>query len=224
MANSGNFEAFQGTIKGPHQGLPFLSAGSSLAEATTAMILVHGRGASAESILELAPLIGRADMVALAPQAAGGTWYPHSFLAPVQMNEPGLTSGLETVRNLVDMAEEAGIPAEKIVLAGFSQGACLASEFVARNARRYGALVVFSGGVIGPPGTPRNYPGDLSGMPVFIGCSDVDFHIPLGRVRETAQVFRQLGGIVTERIYPSLGHTINQDEIDLAREIVARIA
>jgi predicted esterase len=184
------------------------------------MILVHGRGASAENIMDLADLLPHPGMAYLAPQAANDTWYPYSFMNPMEQNEPYLSSALARLESLVAEVEAAGIPAEKIVLAGFSQGACLASEFAARNARRYGGLLLFSGGLIGPPGTARSYDGSLDGTPVFIGCSDVDFHIPLERVRETTAVLTELGAAVTEKIYPGMDHTIIQDEIDHARHLL----
>jgi predicted esterase len=205
---------------GPHQGQAVYTKGKPLAEAKAAMILVHGRGASASNILELADELFHPEMAYLAPQAAGSTWYPYSFLSPMSQNEPGLSSGLQVIGDLLAHVEQAGIPAERIVIAGFSQGACLSSEFVARHARRYGGLLAFSGGVIGPPGTPRNYPGSLDNTPIFLGCSDVDFHIPAERVQETADVFRQLGAAVTMKLYPQLGHTIIQDEIEQARKVL----
>ena len=211
-------------LNGPHQGQELLTAGKPLDEAQSAMILIHGRGASAYDILELGYFLAPADMVQLAPQAANSTWYPYSFLSPIEQNEPDLSSALQVVTDLVAQVKEAGIPAQKIIIGGFSQGACLASEFVARNARRYGGLLIFSGGLIGPPGTPRNYEGSLAGTPIFVGCSDVDFHIPLQRVEETAAVLAGLGGAVTKKIYPNMGHTIIQDEIDQARDIVAGVA
>lgn len=197
-----------------------LSRGRSLEDAAAAMILVHGRGATAEGILELSGLLDHPDFVYLAPQAGGGSWYPHSFLAPIQHNEPGLSSGLQTIDELVDSATAHGISAERIIIGGFSQGACLASEYVARKPRRYGGLLVFSGGLIGPPGTDRDYPGSLDGTPVFIGCSDPDPHVPVERVEETSAVLEAMGGAVVTRIYPHMGHTIIQDEIDHARRIV----
>jgi predicted esterase len=210
------------SIQGPHQGQPVLAAGKPLGEADAAMILIHGRGASAYDIIGLgAQLAGDGRFALLAPQAANNTWYPHTFLAPIASNEPYLTSALQAVADLVDHVESAGIAAEKIFLAGFSQGACLACEFVARNARRYGGLLAFSGGVIGPPGTPRDYPGSLDGMPVFIGCSDIDPHIPLARVHETAETFTTLGARVHEKIYPGMGHMIIRDELDQARKLLA---
>lgn len=206
-----------------HQGQPVATAGLPLSAAKTAMILVHGRGATAESILELAELLPHPSMAYLAPQAAGNTWYPYSFLNPISQNEPYLSSALQTLAELVNTIVEGGIPAERIVLGGFSQGACLAAEFTARHARRYGGLLLFSGGVIGPPGTPRDYPGSLDGTPVFLGCSDIDFHIPLARVQETADLFRAMGGQVTAKIYPGMGHTIIQDELDEAMPVLAKV-
>jgi predicted esterase len=207
----------------PHENQPILRAGRPLAEAQAALILVHGRGATAASILELADYLPHPAMAYLAPQAAGNTWYPYSFLMPMEQNEPHLSSALARLASLLGDVERAGIPAERVVLAGFSQGACLASEFVARHAQRYGGLLVFSGGLIGPPGTPRAYEGTLAGTPVFLGCSDVDPHIPLARVNETAEVLARLGAAVDKRIYPRFGHTINQDEIDAAAALVATV-
>ena len=210
-------------VNGPHQGQPLLQQGKPLHEAQAAMILVHGRGATAQSILELAAVLPHPEMAYLAPQAAGNTWYPYSFLAPMPQNQPGLDSGLQAVAEAVAKVEAAGVPAEKIIIGGFSQGACLASEFVARNAKRYGGLLVFSGGLIGPPGTPRDYAGSLDGTPVFIGCSDVDFHIPVERVEETAVTLHNLGASVNKKIYPNMGHTIIQDEIDQAQKIINKL-
>jgi len=197
-----------------------LTGGRPLLEAQAAMILIHGRGASAYDIMELGTLLGGEQFALLAPQAANNTWYPYSFLAPLDSNEPYLSSALQTVADLVEQVEETGILAANIILAGFSQGACLVSEFAARNVRRYGGLLIFSGGLIGPPGTPRDYPGSFDGTPVFIGCSDVDPHIPLARVHETTEVFTALGAQVNEKIYPGMAHTIIQDEIDQAEKII----
>lgn len=207
----------------PHQAQPVSTAGQPLHQASAAMILVHGRGAAAADILELADYLPHPEMVYLAPQAQGNTWYPYSFLYPMEQNEPGLSSGLQRLAELVAEVEAAGIPTHRIILAGFSQGACLASEFMARNARRYGGLLAFSGGLIGPPGTARNYAGSLEGTPVFLGCSDVDFHIPKERVQETAELFTRLGADVTMRLYPGMAHTIIQDEIDAANKIVTSL-
>jgi glyoxalase family protein len=213
----------QRVVEFPHQGEQVHTVGKPLAEAATAVILVHGRGATAVSILELAELLGENDAAYLAPQAANNTWYPYSFLTPLEQNEPGLSSGLQAIADVLAQIESAGIPAEKVVIGGFSQGACLASEFVARNAQKYGGLLVFSGGLIGPPGTPRDYSGSLKGTPVFLGCSDTDFHIPEERVHESAAVFAALGAEVTKRIYPNMGHTIIQDEIEQARHIIQKV-
>ena len=211
------------TDQDPHAGAPIYTLGLSLEQARAAMILLHGRGASAQGILDLALDLLHPDFAYLAPQAAGYTWYPYSFLTPLEQNEPALSSALELVGRLVRQVESAGITPERIVLAGFSQGACLVSEFAARNARRYGGLLVFSGGVIGPPGTPRNYPGSLDGTPIFLGCSDVDPHIPVERVEETAEVFTRLGARVDKAIYPGMGHTILQDEIEQSNRILEQV-
>ena len=200
-------------MKGPHQGQRVATAGTPLAQAKGAVVMVHGRGASAESILTLAPALDRPDFAYLAPSAAGGTWYPNGFMAPIPSNEPGISSGMQAIADVLAQVEAAGIPAERTVLLGFSQGACLSLEFAARNARRYGGVATLSGGLIGPEGTPRDYAGSLDGTPVFLGCSDVDFHIPAARVEQSAQVIARLGGDVTMRLYPGMGHTVNDDEI-----------
>lgn len=196
-------------------------AGAPLAKARGAMILLHGRGATAESILDLADFIPHPGLAYLAPQAADYAWYPYSFLEPLSRNEPYLSSALATVERLVAEIEAAGIPAERIVLAGFSQGACLAAEYAARHAQRFGGLLIFSGGLIGPDGTPRDYPGSLDGTPALLGCSDADPYIPVGRVRQTATLFERMGAAVDLRIYPRMGHTINDDEIKAATDLVA---
>jgi predicted esterase len=197
-----------------------LTAGRELAEARFGAILVHGRGGSAEGMLELAGALASEGAAWIAPQADGGQWYPNSFLAPIESNEPWLSASLALVGRLMARCGDAGLPPERIALVGFSQGACLASEFAARNARRYGGLVVLSGGLIGPPGTPRDYAGSLDGTPVLLGCSDVDPHIPVARVQETARVLGAMGGEVDERIYPGMGHTVVDDEIAAARRIL----
>jgi len=160
------------------------------------------------------------DIACLAPQAAGSTWYPYSFLAPIADNEPYLTSALGVVARLVEDLEAQGVASDRIAILGFSQGACLTLEFAARHARRYRAVLGLSGGVIGPPGTPRTYRGSLAGTPVFLGCSDIDPHIPLERVHESAAVFRALHAEVDERIYPRMGHTINEDELDAVNALL----
>ncbi len=206
---------------GPHQSQPILTAGEPLEKARAAMIMAHGRGATAESILELAADFKQPGFIYLAPQAAGNSWYPNSFLAPIASNEPGLSSGLAVIADLLERLAHAGITPEQTILLGFSQGACLSLEYAARNARHYGGLVGLSGGLIGPDNTPRDYPGSLEGTPVFLGCSDVDFHIPKERVLLTAQVLQDLGGNVTTRLYPQMGHTVNRDEIRFVQGMMA---
>jgi predicted esterase len=164
-------------------------------------------------MLDLAKEFRADDIAYLAPQAAGSTWYPHSFLSPIALNEPGLSSALKVLQELVATLEQQEIPAARIAMLGFSQGACLTLEFAARHARRYAAIIGLSGGLIGPPGTLRDYAGSFDGAPTFLGCSDVDPHIPLQRVHESAEVFRRLDASVDERIYPRMGHTVNRDEL-----------
>ena len=185
------------------------------------MILVHGRGDSAAGILGLTDEFEAADVCWLAPQAAFNTWYPYSFLSPMEQNQPALDSALRVIESLVHTIEENGVAAARVGLMGFSQGACLAQEFAARHARRYAAIVGLSGGLIGPPGTPRDYPGTFGGTPVFLGCSDIDPHIPLSRVKESAGIFRGMGANVDERIYPRMGHTVNADEIEAVSALLS---
>src|ERR1700687_70984 len=211
-------------MNGPHAGLPVVAAGRPPAEAKAAVVLMHGRGATAEDILTLVPELDRPDLAYLAPQAAGCSWYPYGFMAPLEQNEPGLSSGLAVIGELLAALAVGGIGAERTMLLGFSQGACLSLEFAARAARRYGALVGLSGGLIGPPGTPRDYAGSLDGTPVLVGCSDRDPHIPLPRVRETARVMAALGGAVSEQIYPDMPHTINADELERECQLLDELA
>jgi predicted esterase len=206
-----------GGIMGPHAGQPIRAAGAALETAKAAMVMAHGRGATADSILSLYAELPQSGFVYLAPQAADNSWWPHRFIEPIAINEPWFSSALAAVNDVLAQLAEAGIPAERTLLLGFSQGACLVTEFAARNARRYGGIIGLSGGLFGPDGTPRDYPGSLEGTPVFLGCSDVDFHIPKARVDETAQVFQRMGANVTERLYPGMGHTVNQDEIEFVR-------
>ena len=203
----------------PREGLPRAQAGAPLQRAKAAMVMLHGRGASAENILSLADVLAQPDIAYLAPQAPGHAWYPQSFLAPIERNEPHLSRALESLGDLLARLAAFGFPAGKVILLGFSQGGCLATEFAARNARRYAGVIGLSAGLIGPPGTPRDYAGSLEGTPVFLGCSDVDPHIPLERVQESTRVLRALGGEVTERVYPGFGHAINDDEIAQVRRI-----
>jgi predicted esterase len=184
------------------------------------VLFIHGRGGAADDVLGLASAIALDDVAYVAPEADGRTWYPMSFLAPTEQNEPWLSASLQTVARVLDDLEAQRVSAERVALLGFSQGACLSLEFAARNARRYAAVIGFSGGLIGPAGTRREYAGRLAGTPVFLGCSDEDAHIPLARVHETAAVFRRLGAIVDERIYPGMPHTINRDEVDAAAQLL----
>jgi predicted esterase len=204
----------------PHGGERVLLAGTPVEEATGAIIALHGRGGSAEDIIPLAQEVAPPGVAILAPRAAGGTWYPYRFLEPTERNEPYLSSALRTVGDLIAGLMERGIPAERIALLGFSQGACLALESAARNPRRYAGIIGFSGGLIGPPGTPFTYPGSLAGTPIFIGSSDVDAHIPKERVEESAVALQRLGATVDARLYPGMGHTVNRDELDAARKLL----
>ena len=209
--------------KGPHQGQPVLTAGEPLDNARAVMVMVHGRGATAQDILTVADELAQPGFAYLAPQAAGNTWYPNSFLAPIPSNEPGLSSGLTAIADVLTQVSKAGISPELTMLLGFSQGACLMLEFVARHARRYGGVAGLSGGLVGPDGTPWDYVGTLVGTPILLGCSDVDPHVPKGRVEHTAQVLRRLGGDVTMRLYPNMGHVINQDEMDFIRGMMRKL-
>ena len=184
------------------------------------MLMVHGRGASAGDILSLADQFNQAGFAYFAPQAAGNTWYPNRFLVPLDDNEPWLSSALASVGDVLAKIAKAGIPSEQVISLGFSQGACLTLEYAARHAQRYGGIVGLSGALIGPDDTPRDYKGSLEGTPVFLGCSDMDFHVPKERVDQTADVLRRLGGDVTERLYPDLDHSVNQDELDFVRGIM----
>jgi len=197
----------------PHAGQPVLAEGPSPAHARLTMILVHGRGATAKDIMSVARELQFDDVAYIAPQAAGNTWYPFSFLAPMQQNEPGISSGIGVLAHLLALLRDGGVDTDRIALLGFSQGACLTLEFAARHAGRYAGVFALSGGLIGPPGTPRHYAGSFAGTPVFLGCSDVDPHIPLERVHESADVFRAMNADVDARIYPRMGHIVNEDEI-----------
>lgn len=208
----------------PHRGQPVVHAGAPLALARGAVIMVHGRGAGPENILDLVPRIGYPDLAYVAPAASGRTWYPKSFLAPLEENEPGISSGIAVVHGLIDEVIAAGMPADRIVLLGFSQGACLTSAAAQRRPARYGGVVVFSGGLIGPPGATWPEQGSFGATPVFLGCSDVDAHVPASRVRETAAVFERMGAAVTLRIYPGMGHVVNDDEAAFARHLLAGLA
>ncbi|HXI83852.1 MAG TPA: dienelactone hydrolase family protein [Verrucomicrobiae bacterium] len=204
----------------PHAKQPVLTAGPTPEKADATILLIHGRGADAEGTLSLYEELGVEKLAAIAPQAAGNTWYPHSFLAPLDANQPYLDSALGRLDSLVDDLLARGISSGRIILLGFSQGACLTSEFVARHPRRYGAVIALTGGLIGPPGTPRNYPGSLASTPVFLGTSDPDPHVPFERVKETEAVLSQMGAVVELRRYPGMPHTINDDELDACRKLL----
>ena len=202
--------------------MPVLETGEPLAKARAAMILVHGRGATAEDIMTLAADLMHPGFVYFAPQAAGNAWYPNPFTAPLEANEPYLSSALGVLKTLLAKVETA-IPAQRVILLGFSQGACLALEFAVSHARRYGGLVGLSGGLIGPPGTPRDYLGSFGGTPAFLGCSDIDPYIQKDRVLEAATVLKQMNARVTVRFYPGMGHMVSTEEIESVREIVESI-
>lgn len=205
---------------GPHAGQPVGTAGRPLGEGRAAMIMVHGRNASAANILELADVLGHPEFSYLAPSAAGHSWYPFSFMAERDANEPGISSGLAVIGGLVERVVAAGVARARIVLLGFSQGACLTTEFAYRNPARYGGVIAYSGGLIGPPGTSWEPSGAFDGMPAFFGCSDIDSHIPLERVDDSGAVYERMGAVVTKRIYPGMGHLVNADEIAFTRELM----
>jgi predicted esterase len=206
----------------PHTNQPVYTAGEELEKASAAMILLHGRGAPAQDILSLSTYLAQPGLVFLAPQAEGYEWYPNRFIAPLEQNEPYLSSALTLIGEIIKNLEERGISTERIFIGGFSQGACLASEYVIRVPRRYAGLLAFSGGFIGPLNIERQAAGDLNGMPAFLGCSDVDPHIPLERVQETTALLRTMGADVVEKIYPQMGHTVITDELEQAQTIIGR--
>jgi phospholipase/carboxylesterase len=204
----------------PHKDGPVRRAGRPLEAASGAVILLHGRGASAEDILSLASDFYLPDLAYLAPQAAGNSWYPNSFLAPVAQNEPWRTSALRKVETTLRMVNDAGISSDRIVIGGFSQGACLATEFVATHPRRYAGLIAFTGGLLGPVGADLTHKGDLQGTPAFFGSGDLDPHGPWQRVQQSAQILAAMGAAVTARRYPNRPHAISADEIDFAKKLI----
>jgi len=208
-------------MNGPHQDQPLVTAGTDLADATAAVVLAHGRGATARSIAQTGMEFHHEGVAILAPQAARNTWYPNPFTAPVERNEPGRSSGLRAIADAIETAADANIPTERVVVGGFSQGACLASEYVARNPRRFGGCVALSGGLIGAEIDRDDYGGDLDATPAFFGCSDVDPHIPAERVHESAAVFEELGADVEKRLYEGMGHGVNRDEVEYVSGLVA---
>lgn len=207
------------TIK-PHTGEDIQYSGVELDRAKHAMIMIHGRGASAESILSLADELQLKDTVVIAPQAEDFTWYPYRFIEPREKNEPGISSGLALIDSIKNALNENGISNEKIYLLGFSQGACLTIDYAARNPDRYGGVFVLSGGLIGDKLNENDYSGDLKQTPVFFGCSDNDFHIPEVRVHQSADILKKLNADVTKKIYPGMGHTVNMDEIKIINQII----
>ncbi len=207
----------------PHAGIPALHAGVPLANATYALVLVHGRGGSPESMLPLARSAGADDAAIIAPRADENSWYPDRFLAPIERNEPWLSGALASVQRAVLEAQAAGIPSERIVLAGFSQGACLTLEFAARHPARYGAVAALAGALIGEELAQRSLDAALAGTPVLLACGDQDAHIPESRVRSAAAAFTEAGAPVDLRIYPGLGHTVVGDQVDALRALLTTV-
>jgi len=199
-----------------------ITAGKQLNKESRVLIMLHGRGGSAQDILSLSEHLDVNEFTLLAPQATNNTWYPYSFLAPVSQNEPWLSSALDLLKNLLDDLLKSGVPPENIYFLGFSQGACLTLEFVTRHANKYGGVVAFTGGLIGDKIYKENYKGDFRNTPVFIGTSNPDPHVPIERVYATSNILKEMNAVVTEKVYNNMGHTINQDEIDNANRIVFR--
>ncbi len=201
-------------ILSSHHNQLVLHRGKKLEDAKAVMIMVHGRGANAESILSLANEFNSGGIAYLAPQANDNSWYPYSFLSPIEMNEPGITSGLSLIDSIVNDVLNKGFSNDRIFLLGFSQGACLSLEYAVRHPKKFGGIFGLSGGLIGPPGTKWYCDGEFNRTEIFLGCSDIDPHIPVERVDETENVFNSMNANVTKRIYKRMGHTINRDEID----------
>ncbi|MDZ4709063.1 MAG: dienelactone hydrolase family protein [Saprospiraceae bacterium] len=197
-----------------------ISAGKSLSEADKALILIHGREGNAQNIMGLSQQLNVANYALFAPQATNNTWYPLSFLAPIRQNEPWLSSAISILSDLVAEINQAGIHSSNIYFVGFSQGACLTLEFVTRHARSWGGVVAFTGGLIGDQLDTENYKGDFAGTQIFIGTSDPDLHVPVERVKATTKLLQSLNANVIEKIYPNMGHTIIQDEIDQVNELI----
>ena len=210
-------------VPGPHNGAELLVAGTPIAKARGALVLAHGRGAEAGEMIGLAAELGADGFAWVAPQANGHTWYPYSFLSPLDRNQPDLDSALAVLSAITAGVADEGIAHERQLLLGFSQGACLVLEFAARSGCRWGGVAGLSGGVIGPPGTTWDRPAGLAGTPVFLGCSDVDPHIPVERVHESRDLLTRLGAVVDERIYPGMPHTINGEELDAVRALLAGV-
>lgn len=198
----------------------YITPGKKPQDADKAVIMIHGRNATAQDIAGLSAVLNIGDFAIIAPQATNYTWYPKSFLAPPAENEPWLSSAIDMIASIVEEVNQYGIPSERIYFVGFSQGACLALEFAARNARKWGGVAAFTGGLIGDRIYAENYHGDFGGTPVFIGSADPDAHVPVERVRETAKILRSMNADVTEKIYPGMGHTISRDEVTLANKLI----
>jgi predicted esterase len=205
----------------PHRDEPVLLAGPAIAEARRAFLLLHGRGASAEDILSIAIKLADADTALIAPQAAQHTWYPNSFLAPIDQNQPWLDSAIAKIRLCVAQCIAAGINTDQIAIVGFSQGACLATEFVARNPARYCAVIAFTGGLLGPPGMDLSHTGNLQGTPILLSSGDPDPHVPWQRVQESAIALEEMGGSVRAMRYANRPHTILQEELQTAKTLLA---
>jgi phospholipase/carboxylesterase len=201
-----------------------LVAGKKLADAKKVLILLHGRGGSAEDILSLSSYLNVNDYALLAPRATNNTWYPYSFMVPPVQNEPWLSSALQLLKEIVDDTVSGGISTSQVYLLGFSQGACLTLEFVTRNAMKYGGIVAFTGGLIGDKIYSENYRGDFDSMPVFIGTSNPDPHVPVERVHATSNILKKMNALVTEKVYDNMGHTINKDEIENANKLIFKSA
>ena len=207
-----------------HRGQPVAKRGKPLEESRGAVVMMHGRGRDTEDILGVAQRIGHEAFAYLAPAAKDNSWYPYSFLEPIEKNEPHLSHALEVFDDIVNELVEKGFPKRQIVLAGFSQGACLVAEYAARHAERYGGILLFTGGLIGPPGTRWEYEGSFDRTPVFLGTSDVDEFVPEERVRETVVIFEEMGANVTLRVYHGMDHAVNDDEIAAAKKILQEVA
>jgi len=207
-----------------HEGQPFVVRGRSLEESHAVAIMMHGRGRTTDDILELANRIGNSAFTYLAPTAKDNTWYPYGFMEAIEKNEPFLSSALAIYDALIGQLLEKGFSKQQIILLGFSQGACLTAEYAVRHADRYGGIVLFTGGLIGPPGTSWHYPGSFQGTPIFLGTSDIDGFVPRERVQESAAIFEQMGAQVIERVYPGMDHIVNDDEIAIAQAIMQAVS
>lgn len=204
--------------------LDLKSAGVPLEQGTKVLVAIHGRGGSAADILQLAMELADEEFTLLAPQAGNRTWYPYSFLAPPAQNEPGLSSAIDVINELVNKVVANGIIYKNIHFMGFSQGACLTLEYVTRRARRYGSVIAFTGGLIGDKIYPENYSGDFDGTPVYIGSSDIDPHVPLQRIYASENIIRDMGGDIKVDVFHGMGHTVNRQELETGRHLVNKVA